>query len=137
MPQVLEIEEACFIEPWDEEDVVKRLHVRNCIGMVVEDCEQVAAYMMYELYKTHFNVLRMAVHPDFRYEGKGRQMIKQLADKLTLQRRSKIIFAIHEQNLDAQLWLQACGLVCVEIVGDEYIFEYDYEMECLFNGDQG
>jgi ribosomal-protein-alanine N-acetyltransferase len=36
MPQVLAIEAASFEFPWAEEDFIRVLRQRNCLGMVVE-----------------------------------------------------------------------------------------------------
>src|SRR3989344_7006679 len=52
MPEVLDIEQQCFEFPWDEEDFIRCLRQRNCIGMVSQDEEKVKGFMIYELHKT-------------------------------------------------------------------------------------
>ena len=36
MPEVLQIERTSFEYPWSEEDFIRCLRQRNCIGMVAE-----------------------------------------------------------------------------------------------------
>ena len=69
MPAVLRIENACFEFAWNEEDFIRCLRQRNCIGMVAEDDEGVVGFMIYELHKNRLHVLNFAVHPDQRRGG--------------------------------------------------------------------
>src|SRR5687768_6635477 len=45
MPEVLSIETQCFEFPWTEEDFLRCLRQRNCIGMVAEQGEKVVGFM--------------------------------------------------------------------------------------------
>ena len=45
MPSVLAIEQECFEFPWYEDDFVRCLRQRNCIGMVAELDDKVVGYM--------------------------------------------------------------------------------------------
>ena len=69
MPEVLEIERASFEFPWFEEDFIRCLRQRNCIGMVAEHAERVVGFMIYELHKTRLHILNFAVAPDVRRRG--------------------------------------------------------------------
>ena len=61
MPEVLDIENDGFEFPWSEEDFIRCLRQRNCIGMVAEHDERVVGFMIYELHKTRLHVLNFAV----------------------------------------------------------------------------
>ena len=69
MAGVLEIEKLGFEFSWSEEDFVRCLRQRNCIGMVCEYEERVVGFMIYELHKNRIHVLNFAVHPDFSRSG--------------------------------------------------------------------
>ena len=73
MPEVLEIEERSFEFPWTEEDFIRCLRQRNCIGMVAEHDERVVGFMIYELHKTRLHLLNFCVHRDLRRRGVGTQ----------------------------------------------------------------
>ena len=57
MPEVLAIENLSFEFPWSEEDFIRCLRQRNCIGMVSEHEEQVVGFMIYELHRNRLHVL--------------------------------------------------------------------------------
>ena len=78
MSDVLEIENSSFEFPWFEEDFIRCLRQRNCIGMVAEYDEHVVGFMIYELHKTRLHILNFAVHPEFRRSHIGLQMVSKL-----------------------------------------------------------
>ncbi len=63
MPEVLAIENRSFEFPWSDEDFIRCLRQRNCIGMVAEYDERVVGFMIYELHKNRLHVLNFAVRP--------------------------------------------------------------------------
>src|SRR4051812_19739028 len=81
-PEILFIENASFSMPWTEEDFLKCLRERNCIGMVGEQGDRVISYMLYLLGKHHLEIINFAVHPDYRRKGVGSQMVAKLVSKL-------------------------------------------------------
>jgi ribosomal-protein-alanine N-acetyltransferase len=116
MPEVLAIEEQSFEFPWSEDDFVRCLRQRNCIGMVAEHNERVVGFMIYELHKTRLHILNFAVEQQLRRRGVGSQMVKKLAGKLSPQRRSRIMLEIRETNLPAQLFFRALGFRAVSVL---------------------
>ena len=136
MPEVLAIENESFEFPWSEEDFVRCLRQRNCIGMVADCEDQVAGFMIYELHKTRLHVLHFAVGEDFRRRGIGRQMMSKLTGKLSQQRRSRLLLEVRETNLAAQLFFRAIGFRAVSVLRgyyedtpeDAYVMQYRYRM---------
>ena len=120
MPEVLDIENQSFEFPWTEEDFVRCLRQRNCIGMVAEHDERVVGFMIYELHKNRLHVLNFAVHPEFRRHGVGATMINKLSGKLSPQRRSRILLEIRETNLAAQLFFRERGFRAISVLRDFY-----------------
>ena len=102
MPEVLNIEQASFEFPWLEEDFIRCLRQRNCIGMVAEYDERVVGFMIYELHKDQLHVLNFSVRPHVRRRDIGMQMVNKLIGKLSQQRRNRIVLEIRETNLAAQ-----------------------------------
>lgn len=122
MPQILAIENRCFDDPWTEEDFIKVLRRRNCIGMVAEDSEteRIVGYMTYELEKQKLELLSLAVDKDFRRNGIGKQMIGKLTMKLSPDRRNVLTVLVRETNLGAQLFFRQMGFRAVNIVRNAY-----------------
>jgi ribosomal-protein-alanine N-acetyltransferase len=132
MPEVLDIENRSFEFAWTEEDFVRHLRQRNCIGMVAEHDERVVGFMIYELHKNRLHILNFAVHSDFRRRGVASGMIRKLVGKLSPQRRNRITLEIRETNLAAQLFFREAGFRAISVLRefyedspeDAYLFQY-------------
>ena len=135
MPEVLAIEHASFEFPWCEEEFLRVLRQRNCIGMVAEYGERVVGFMIYELHKNKLHVLDFATHPEFRRQGVGHQMIGKLVGKLSSHRRTRIALYVRETNLASQLFYRVQGFRATEIAReffedtgeDAYVMQYLYD----------
>lgn len=106
MPEVLATELASFEYAWTEDDFLRCLRQRNCIGMVAEAEDRVVGFMIYELHKSRLHILNFAVHPRARRTGIGSQMVAKLVNKLSTHRRQKISLAVRERNLEAQMFFR-------------------------------
>jgi ribosomal-protein-alanine N-acetyltransferase len=143
MEEVLHIEQQSFEFPWAEEDFVRCLRQRNCIGMVAEEGERVVGFMIYELHKSRLHILNFAVEADVRRGGVGTQMIDKLIQKLSSQRRTRITLEVRETNLAAQLFFRERGFRAVSVLHDfyddspedayvmEYRIQYDDDAESM------
>lgn len=120
MPEVLDIEGSCFEFPWSEDDFIRCLRQRNCIGMVADCDDQVVGFMIYELHKTRLHILNFAVHREHRRVGVGERMVEKLTAKLSSGRRSRILLEVRETNLDAQLFFRNQGFRAVSVLRDFY-----------------
>jgi len=120
MPEVLRAEQDSFEFAWTEEDFLKCLRQRNCIGMVAECDEHVVGFMIYELHKAKLHVLNFAVHPEHRRNGVGRAMVGKLIGKLSSHRRTKISLAVRETNLAAQLFFKAVNFRATKVMRAYY-----------------
>ena len=120
MPAVLGIENKCFEFAWTEEDFIRCLRQRNCIGMVAEKDDEVVGFMIYELHKNRLHILNFAVNPEFRRQGVGRSMVSKLLGKLSHERRNRIMLEVRETNLDAQLFFKSLGFRAISVLRDFY-----------------
>ncbi|MCR4414272.1 MAG: ribosomal protein S18-alanine N-acetyltransferase [Thermoguttaceae bacterium] len=139
MPEVLAIETRSFEFPWLEDDFIRCLSQRNCIGMVAEHNDRVVGFMIYELTKTRIRVLNFAVAAAYRRQGVGSQMLAKLIGKLSPQRRTRITLEVRETNLAAQLFFRANQFRAVSVLRnfyddtpeDAYLFQYRYRPESV------
>ena len=137
MPEVLDSEQESFEFPWLEEDFIRCLRQRNCIGMVAEHEDRVVGFMIYELHKNRIHVLNFAVAADYRRRGVGSQMVAKLIAKLSSHRRNRIILEVRETNLPAQLFFRENGFRAVSVLRayyedtpeDAYLMQYRYRSE--------
>jgi len=120
MPEVLRAEQGSFDYSWTEDDFLRCLRQRNCIGMVAEHEDQVVGFMIYELHKTKLHVLNFAVAPECRRLGIGGQMVLKLIGKLSSHRRTKITLAVRESNLAAQLFFRSQAFKATRVLRGYY-----------------
>jgi ribosomal-protein-alanine N-acetyltransferase len=139
MAEVLDIERGNFEFPWVDEDFIRCLRQRNCIGMVAETDDRVVGFMIYELHKARIHILNFAVAPAYHRRGVGGQMIAKLIGKLSSQRRSRILLEVRETNLAAQLFFRESGFRAISVLHkyyedtpeDAYLMQYRYRAEKL------
>src|ERR1700691_2260398 len=116
MPEVWQIEQDSFDYSWSEEDFLRCLRQRNCIGMVAESGEKVVGFMIYELHKNKLHILNFAVCPSYRRAAVGAQMVAKLISKLSSHRRTRITLEVRETNLAAQLFFRQQGFKALRVL---------------------
>jgi ribosomal-protein-alanine N-acetyltransferase len=135
MPSVLGIENSCFEFACSEDDFIRCLRQRNCIGMVAEQDNEVVGFMIYELHKNRLHILNFAVHPEHRRTGVGQSMVNKLLGKLSHERRNRIMLEVRETNLEAQLFFKSIGFRAISVlrdfyddtIEDAYLMQYRYQ----------
>jgi len=135
LPTVLAIEESSFEFAWSEEEFIRCLRQRNCIGMVAELGDQVVGFMIYELHQNRIHLLNFAVCPMMRKKQIGTAMVDKLIGKLSDDRRNRILLEVRETNLDAQLFFRKLGFRVISLLRDfyddtpedAYLFQYRFE----------
>lgn len=133
MPSVLNIEDSVFEFPWSEEDFIRRLRQRNCIGMVAEVEDKVVGFMVYALHKNRLHLVNFAVDPDMQRLGVGSILMEKLISKLSYQRRNQILLEVRETNLEAQLFFKQFGFKATSVlpkfytIEDAYLMKYTYQ----------
>ncbi|NOY40374.1 MAG: ribosomal protein S18-alanine N-acetyltransferase [Planctomycetes bacterium] len=137
MREVLDVEQESFEFPWYEEEFIRCLRQRNCIGMVAEHGERVVGFMIYELHKTRLHILNFAVAEGMRHRGVGFQMAQKLISKLSSQRRTRIKLEVRETNLPAQMFFKQLGFRATTVLRsyyedspeDAYVMQFHYETD--------
>jgi ribosomal-protein-alanine N-acetyltransferase len=135
MPEVLAIERESFEFSWSEDEFIRCLQQRNCIGMVAEHDDRVVGFMIYELNKTRIHVLNFAVAAACRRRGVGSQMVAKLVSKLS----SQITLEVRETNLAAQLFFRSQRFRAVSVLRqyyddtpeDAYLMQYRHRPETI------
>ena len=137
MPEVLGAERQSFEFAWTEEDFLRCLRQRNCIGMVAEQGERVVGFMIYELHKTKLHILNFAVLPAARRRGIATQMVTKLIGKLSSHRRTRVTLEVRETNLAAQVFFRAQEFKAVRVLRGYYedSGEDAFQMEYRLDGD--
>jgi ribosomal-protein-alanine N-acetyltransferase len=120
MPAVLVIEQRFFEFDWSEDDFIRCLRQRNCIGMVAEIDNKVVCYMIYELHKNRLHLLRLAVDPAHQRQKVGSAMVAKLRSKLSYDQRNRIMLEVRESNLAGQMFFRSQGFKAIQILRGFY-----------------
>jgi ribosomal-protein-alanine N-acetyltransferase len=120
MSEVFDIEFLTFDRPWTEHDFLGCLRRSNSIGMVAEHEDQVVGFMIYELHKTRLHLLNFAVHPDFKRQHVGTEMVNKLVGKLSKERLTRVLLEVGERNLPAQLFFRSLGFRAISVLRNFY-----------------
>jgi [ribosomal protein S18]-alanine N-acetyltransferase len=82
--------------------------------------DEVVGYMIYELHKSRLHLLSLAIDPGYRRRGIGRAMVQKLIDKLSFQRRNRLLLEIRETNLEGQLFFKEMGFRAISVLYQFY-----------------
>lgn len=127
-PSVLLIDKTSFIRHWDKKMFMRTLKKRDHHGLVV--CQQgiIVGYVIIRVVDSTIEIVRMAVHPDFRNRRAGFAMMNRVKSWLTNSKRDVIETTISEYNDSAHIWLRRQGFKATKVHkvenGDYYRFEY-------------
>ena len=141
LPEILGIENVSFEFPWREEDFIRLLRRRDCVGLVAETNDHIAGYLLYERNKGCIDLLSLAVDPKSRRAGVGTELIAKLIAKLSHSRYPVLAVSVRDSNLSAHLFFRSLRFRCVQVrhhsyhnsADDAYDFVYDIrrqEPEC-------
>ena len=113
--QIHEIETLCFAMPWSEESILHDVK-ENVVArwLVMDDGEgRVLAYagMWFVLDEAH--VCNVAVHPDFRGRGYGKQIFEALEALAVENSMAMMTLEVRRSNTVAQNLYHACGFLDV------------------------
>lgn len=130
-PDVLRIENpACR---WSEVELHSVMMRRVIVGMVAMVRDKVVGFMVYELRKSGFHLMNVAVHSDYRRQRIGSQLLNRLACKLHSS-RTRITINVPDSCDGAHVWLRENGYRATKVihsrVADEYVFEFAAGKEC-------
>ena len=127
MPEIMTAENLCGGLGWSEEEFLRVLRLRTCIGKVAErGCKEfpVHGFMIYELDRYSFRLLNIGVHPEWQRSGAASAMLNYLKGKIPNNNRTQIIADVPDHLLSAHLFLQSHGFKCTKIIGESYQMIY-------------
>lgn len=125
LPRILEIERQAFEDPWSEEDFDRLLwqsRSEHLCRVAVQDDGRLVGYIVYQLHRRWMQILSMVVATDWRRQGIGGLLVRELTGKLVPGRRDRVECGVCETNLAAQVFFRSLGFRAVSILRDFYEF---------------
>lgn len=115
---------AATPDAWSEDDFLRCLRESNRICFVIEvgqvEHPRVGGYMLIELHPERIELLNLAVAPDMRGQGLGRQLIRHAQGKLAEHRRWRLTTRVRERNTAALLFLRSQGFRATGLLRGHY-----------------
>lgn len=128
LDMIASIELKSFEFPLEYDDFIMCLKREDHVGLVVEHEFKVVGFMLYQIKKEHYNLISIAVAPDFRRKNAGTALINYL--KKTIKTRIKLI--ISDEKKEAHCFFKKNNFIAIKVLHehfgphhDGYEFVYD------------
>jgi len=133
LAEVLEIDGTGVDPPHSRSALESLLRGRHTLGRVLTEGQggPVLAYWICTLLPRGVVLETIAVHAAWRRRSLGRRMLGQLVCEQSAKGRPRVVTAVREQNLPAQLFLHGCGFRAIGVLRRYYVTEDAYHFMIL------
>ncbi|MBO4214679.1 MAG: ribosomal protein S18-alanine N-acetyltransferase [Lachnospiraceae bacterium] len=132
---VSEIEKMCFTMPWSRDGFEAALSMQGNVFIVYEKNDEILGYCGYYGVLDEAEITNVAVHPDMRNRGIGRDMVSALLSKANKAGIKRVLLEVRESNDPAIHLYEELGFKKLGIRKDFYEQprENAYIMEMYFD----
>ena len=109
VPQIAALERLCFSDPWSEGSVAGELENELSLWLVAEEGGTVRGYIGSQSVPPDCDILNLAVAPDARRQGLGRQLLQALLDALHRRGIERVFLEVRPTNVPARALYAALG----------------------------
>ena len=121
---IAEAERICFSDPWSETGLRELFQHETMLGLVAETSllgiKQVAGYLFARAIREEAEILNLAVLPEFRRQGLGRQLLAVGLERLNTTGIAMVYLEVRESNLAARALYSLEGFSAVGVRADYY-----------------
>ena len=107
--QVATLEKLCFSDPWSENSVASELKNPLSLWLVALEGETVAGYIGSQSVEGEADMMNVAVHPDFRRQGVGAQLVVALEQALRQRQVYSLSLEVRASNAPARALYEKLG----------------------------
>ena len=107
--QVAALEKLCFSDPWSENSVASELKNPLSLWLVALEGETVAGYIGSQSVEGEADMMNVAVHPDFRRQGVGAQLVVALEQALRQRQVCSLSLEVRASNAPARALYEKLG----------------------------
>ena len=118
--QIAQIEKLCFSDPWSENSIASELKNSLSLWLVALDGDTVAGYIGSQSVLDGADVMNVAVHPDFRRRGIGRELVTALSKGLQAKGIEFLMLEVRQSNEPAIALYENLGFVRVGLRPNYY-----------------
>ena len=118
--QVAELEKLCFSDPWSEKSVASELENKLAYWLVAVEDDRVAGYVGSQTVCGETDMMKIAVHPDFRRRGVAESLVNALVEDLQKQESHSLTLEVRASNEAAQKLYEKLGFMQVGLRKNYY-----------------
>lgn len=111
--QIAELEKLCFSDPWSERSVCSELTNPLSLWVVAQKNGVVVGYVGSQTVLGEADMMNLAVHPDYRRAGVGRQLVQELVSRLKERGSYILMLEVRASNKPAIALYDQLGFVQV------------------------
>lgn len=111
LTEITEIERASFSYPWSAQFFLQELKVPCARSLLAVWSDRTVGYVIYWLLPHEVDIHNLAVHPDYRRQGIGRALLREVIDEARRQGLSRVTLEVRKSNEAAQRLYQSLGFV--------------------------
>ncbi|MBU1754096.1 ribosomal protein S18-alanine N-acetyltransferase [bacterium] len=115
IPQIAALEKMCFSMPWSERLFINELENNNSYFLTIKIRNELIGYAGFWLIVDEAHIVNLAVHPEFRRQGMGGMLLKNILDMAKQKGALKATLEVRETNTPANLLYERLGFVCVAL----------------------
>lgn len=113
VPQIAELEQICFSDPWVEAAVRSELENPLSYWLVALDGEVLAGYIGSQTVLGEADIMNVAVAPEYRRKGIGRTLLVRLQEDLCAKEVHSLTLEVRASNEPAIALYESLGYVQV------------------------
>ena len=99
--QVAELEKLCFSDPWSENSIASELNNKLSLWLVAVERDTVVGYVGSQTVIGETDMMNIAVHPDYRKQGIGSELIRRLIGELDAKGSHSLMLEVRASNKPA------------------------------------
>ena len=110
---VAEMEKLCFSDPWSVNSITSELNNPLSLWLVAMDEDKLVGYVGSQSVLGWSDMMNLAVLPDYRRQGVGEGLVKELIEKLQEQKNTCLTLEVRSSNAPAIGLYEKMGFVQV------------------------
>ena len=113
VPQVAQLEQLCFADPWSEKSIASELTSKWSYWLVAVEDDRVVGYIGSQSSIDESDVMNVAVHPDYRRKGIAEKLINHLVEELKNRGSHALLLEVRASNAPAIALYEKLGFLQV------------------------
>ena len=109
VPQIAALERVCFSDPWSEKSILSELENPLSCWLVAMDGERLAGYVGSQTVLGETDMMNLAVDPDYRRKGLGKELILSLIEALRQRESRCLTLEVRDSNAPARALYEGLG----------------------------